>query len=96
MIRKAAHVSVYGVLSWLSFRALRLSQEAPAARHAGLALLLVFIVATSDEYSQSRSRFRTGSPIDVVYDMTGGLAALGLAFLWRRAIPPRHSARRKS
>jgi len=96
VIRKAAHVSVYGVLSWLAFRALRLSQDAPAARHAGLALLLVLVVAASDEYHQSRSRWRTGSFSDVVYDLTGGLAALGLAFVWRRAVPPRPSAPRKT
>jgi VanZ family protein len=83
-IRKTAHVSVYGVLALLNFRALRLSQPATAARHAGLTLLLVFIVASGDEYRQSFSRARTGAFTDVIYDLTGGLAALGLAILWRR------------
>jgi VanZ family protein len=95
MIRKGAHVGVYGVLSWLTFRALRLSQDAPAARHAGLALLLVLVVAASDEYRQSRSRWRTGTITDVGYDLAGGLAALGVAFLWRRIVPPRQRASRK-
>jgi VanZ family protein len=94
-IRKSAHVGVYGVLSWLSFRALRLSQEAPAARHAGLALLLVLVVAASDEYRQSRSRYRTGSLADVGYDLTGGLAGLGLAFVWRRLVPSAQSPPRE-
>ena len=87
-IRKTAHVSVYGVLSLLTFRALRLSQDATAARHAGLTLLLVLVVASSDEYRQSRSRARTGALTDVGYDLAGGLAALGLAILWRRPRAP--------
>ena len=89
-IRKTAHVSVYGVLALLAFRALRLSQDATATRHAGLTLLLVLIAASSDEYRQSLSRARTGALADVGYDLAGGLAALGLAILWRR---PRRPAR---
>jgi VanZ family protein len=95
-IRKTAHVSVYGVLSWLTFRALRLSQVAPLARHAGIALLLVLVVAASDEYRQSRSRYRTGALTDVVYDLAGGLVALGLAILWSRKLGPAPSTPRKS
>ncbi len=83
-IRKTAHVSVYGVLALLNFRALRLSQEATAARHAGLTLLLVFVVASGDEFRQSFSRARTGVFTDVIFDLAGALAALGLAILWRR------------
>ena len=93
-IRKTAHVSVYGMLSMLTFRALRLSFEAPVARHAGLALLLVLVAASADEYHQSFSRARTGAVTDVIYDLAGGLAALGLAILWRRLLgPPRSEAR---
>ena len=83
-IRKTAHVSVYGVLALLNFRALRLSQEATAARHAGLTLLLVFVVASGDEFHQSFTRARTGAFTDVIFDLAGALAALGLAILWRR------------
>jgi VanZ family protein len=95
-IRKAAHVSVYGVLSWLTFRALRLSQDAPLLRHAGLTLLLVLIVGSSDELHQSRSRARTGAVGDVIFDLTGGLAALGLAIAWNRLGTPWAPAARKS
>ncbi len=94
-IRKSAHVSVYGVLALLNFRALRLSQAATLARHAGLTLLLVLVVASGDEYRQSLSRARTGAITDVVYDLVGGLAALGLALLWGRIFGAAQSPPRK-
>jgi VanZ family protein len=84
-IRKLAHVSVYGVLALLSFRALRLSFEATALRHAGLALVLVLSAAATDEYRQSLSKRRTGSLADVGYDLVGGVAALAIAVAWQRA-----------
>ena len=77
-IRKTAHVSVYGVLALLSFRAFRLSLEASTLRHAALALALVVVSAATDEYRQSLSRARTGSLADVGYDLAGGVAVLTL------------------
>ena len=94
-IRKTAHVSIYAVLALLTVRALRLSQESTATRHAGLTLLLVLVVASSDEYRQSLSRARTGSLADVGYDLAGGLAAVGLAILLRRARGPARAQTRK-
>lgn len=85
-IRKSAHPTVYGVLALLGFRALRLSSAAGAGRHAGLALLLVLAVAASDELRQSRSRARTGSQVDVGYDLAGGAAALALRGLGAAAL----------
>jgi VanZ family protein len=84
-IRKAAHVSVYGVLALLSIRALRLSFAGTALRHGALALALVLAAAATDEIHQSLSRRRTGSVADVGLDAAGGLAAIGLALAWRRA-----------
>jgi VanZ family protein len=75
-IRKLAHVSVYGVLALLCFRAFRLSLEATALRHAGLALALVLGAAATDEYRQSLSRYRTGALADVGFDLLGGALAL--------------------
>jgi VanZ family protein len=77
-IRKTGHVSVYGVLALLSFRAVRLSLAASTLRHAALALALVIVSAATDEYRQSLSRARTGSLADVGYDLAGGVAALAL------------------
>ena len=94
-IRKTAHVSVYGVLALLAFRALRLSQDSTATRHAGLTLLLVLVAASGDEYRQSLSRARTGALADVGYDLAGGLAALGLAILLRRSHGPARAQTRE-
>jgi VanZ family protein len=84
-IRKLAHISVYGVLALLGFRALRLSFEATLLRHAGLALALVLAAAATDEYHQSLTRRRTGTLWDVGYDVLGGAVALALLLLWQRA-----------
>jgi VanZ family protein len=92
-IRKAAHLSVYGVLALLGFRALRLSLGASARRHASLALALVLVVASIDEYHQSFSSARTGTVKDVGYDLAGALAALALCAL---ASAARRSQRRPS
>ena len=78
VIRKAAHMGVYGVLALLSFRALRLSLAASTLRLAGLALALVLGTAASDEFLQSFSETRTGSLSDVGYDLAGALVALAI------------------
>ena len=77
-IRKAAHMSVYGVLALLGFRALRLSLAANLPRLAGLAVGLVLVTAASDEFMQSFSKTRTGSVLDVGYDLAGAVVALAL------------------
>ena len=84
-IRKLAHVSVYGVLALLGFRAFRLSLGASVLRHAGLALALVLAAAATDEVRQSLSRSRTGTLGDVGYDMVGGSTALAILIAWQRA-----------
>ena len=77
-IRKAAHMSVYGVLALLGFRALRLSLAGTVLRLAGLAVGLVLVTAASDEFMQSFSKNRTGSLLDVGYDLAGAVVALAL------------------
>ena len=85
LIRKAAHMGVYGVLALLSFRAIRLSLAATLLRLAGLALALVFAAGATDEFLQSFSETRTGSRMDVGYDFAGAVVALALLVAWRRA-----------
>ncbi len=90
-IRKAAHVAEYAVLAALALRALRLSfrRSRPSLRSAlalpALALLLVLAVAAFDEAGQARRDARTGSLVDVGWDLLGGTlgctAALALARL---------------
>lgn len=84
-VRKLAHFSVYAVLafwSWLAFyrsnTALLRNYWFPAT------LLLVAAVASIDEYNQSFLDSRTGSPFDVLIDLTGGLSMLLTILLIRR------------
>ena len=86
LVRKAAHVTEYAILSMFAFRAWWLSFEASLARIAALSLGLVFAVAALDEARQSLSLARTGTPWDVAIDVAGGAAALGLLLLVQRGL----------
>jgi VanZ family protein len=83
-LRKAAHVVEYAVLALLAFRAMWLTFHTLLGRIAGLALLLVLVVATADETRQALLGGRTGSAGDVLLDATGALAALGIVLLYMR------------
>lgn len=83
-VRKTAHVVEYAVLALLAFRAMWLTFQTLLGRLAGLALLLVIVVATADETRQALLGGRTGSAGDVLLDATGALAALGIALLYMR------------
>ncbi len=76
-IRKSAHFIEYAILALLAFRAALLT----AARHrigtaCWVALFLVATLAAADEFRQSLSTARTGSPYDVLIDVTGGVVGL--------------------
>ena len=79
-IRKLAHLVGYGILGALAFR---------ADKRLAIAFGVVLLVALADEYSQGLTRSRTGSPWDVLLDLTGAaLAIIGVpavrARLWSR------------
>jgi VanZ family protein len=84
--RKTCHLTEYGVLAWLLWRAIRkpLKRDARPWRwpEAGLALALVFAYAASDELHQVFVPNRTAQISDVLIDTSGGVAALLL--LWLR------------
>jgi len=87
VIRKAAHVSVYGVLSWVAFNSWRrtlLKSEDWHISWTMLALALCLLAATADELHQSFVPSRTSSPKDVMYDMTGAGIVQALLFLVKR------------
>ncbi|MCO6509694.1 MAG: VanZ family protein [Aridibacter famidurans] len=86
IIRKSAHFIEYAILAALAHRAFRGSSRTLLASHPFLiALLSAAIVAVADETYQSFDPSRTGSPIDVLIDLSGALAALAAArFLARR------------
>jgi VanZ family protein len=76
MIRKAAHVTEYGILAALSFRAVREGRGGFVLRWALIALAIVLCVASCDELLQSFSPTRTSSPWDVLIDVCGAAVAL--------------------
>ena len=75
-IRKGAHFSVYGFLSFLSFRSWRvtLPRRSPwTFTWSGLALLLTLAAASYDEFHQIFVPSRTASGYDVLLDMVGAV-----------------------
>ncbi len=75
-IRKTAHFTAYGFLSFLSYRSWRATFPSRAPwtfKWAGLALALTLAAASSDEFHQSFVPSRTSSPLDVLLDMMGAI-----------------------
>ena len=81
LIKKGGHMTAYGILAALLWRALGAS---PANwKLAGLAWALAVLYAASDETHQLFVPGRHGSPVDVAIDGAG--ACITLLVLWRRA-----------
>ncbi len=72
VLRKAAHMTEYGLLCLLWWRALRTASPAPA-----VAVALVY--AATDELHQTFVSGRHGSPLDWAIDAAGVAIAVGLA-----------------
>jgi VanZ family protein len=75
-VRKAAHFTVYGILSGLAFYSWRASMPARLRwtfKWSGLALALTFVASCLDEFHQSFVPSRTASPHDVLLDMMGAM-----------------------
>ena len=92
LIRKAGHVTGYGILCVLLFQAwYHTFFDFPARRLrlrcAGLALGMTLVTALLDEWHQSFDPSRTASIRDVGLDVTGGILFLAIALfvlkLWR-------------
>jgi len=72
-IRKTAHVTEYGILALLAWRAFSFSRK---FYRWLLPIGLVLVIASIDEFNQSFEPSRGSSPYDVLLDVTGGTAAL--------------------
>ena len=72
-VRKLAHVVVYAILAALAWR---------ADRRWVVVMTVCLLVASADEWLQSRAMNRTGTPWDVLLDVAA--AALTLVVLRRR------------
>ncbi len=84
MARKAAHLTEYGILTALSFRAVREDRLGFALRWAAIALAITVCVASTDETLQSFTPTRNGTPWDVLLDSCGAMIALLVIALFHR------------
>ncbi|MEO2075939.1 MAG: VanZ family protein [Bacillus sp. (in: firmicutes)] len=76
IIRKATHVTVFGILAFLLFKSLEIYRLSYIS-----AWILTFLYAISDEYHQSFMPGRGPSFRDVLIDSSGALLALLLVWL---------------
>jgi VanZ family protein len=84
-IRKAAHFGSYGLLGALAFFSWRATLPALPRwtfRWSALALLLVLIAASLDEFHQTFVSSRTGNWHDVALDFTGAIFFQGVIAFW--------------
>jgi len=81
ILRKAAHMTEYGLLWWLWRHALG---------HGGAAALITLAYAATDEWHQTFVTGRHGSPVDWLIDATG--VAIAALVAWRLYSQPRSVA----
>jgi VanZ family protein/cyclophilin family peptidyl-prolyl cis-trans isomerase len=82
LVRKAAHVLVYGVLSLLSFRAFRAGRAGWKGQWAISAVGWAAAVAAADELHQSFVPRRDGTLSDFVLDVAAAAAVQGIWMLF--------------
>lgn len=81
IIRKIAHPCVYAVLAYFAYRAFYFSPQNFLRKFwFPVSLLLVFLIASLDEFNQSFLVSRTSSPYDVLLDTLGGFVMLTILF----------------
>ena len=83
VVRKLAHMTEYGVLALLVWRALRGPEHARgwSNKSAALALTICLLYAATDEFHQAFVPGRSASVRDILIDTTGAALALGFAAL---------------
>jgi len=82
--KKAGHVTEYGVLAFLLWRALSKERGWPALPSLSGAFMLSLLYAVSDEFHQAFVPGRNGALTDVGFDALGTLFALGLVWWFSR------------
>ncbi len=81
LIRKAAHLTEYGILSVLWFRAWRAARPGWQWQWASFAVMMALAIASADEIHQTFVPSRTGEFSDVVLDVCGAIIAQFLLWL---------------
>src|ERR1051326_3302049 len=76
VLRKIGHLTAYGIMAALSFRAVREGRSGFTIRWALIALAITVCVASTDEFLQSFTPTRGSSVWDVLLDTVGGTIAL--------------------
>lgn len=85
IVRKTAHFTEYAVLAFLAVRAFLTSAVSMLSQMPFLlALFLVVLIASLDEFNQSFEASRTGSFWDVLIDISGGLVMIVTLVLFHR------------
>ncbi len=88
VLRKGAHIFVYGVLTSLLFRALYSGHTAQYKKAVILAMFFALLYACSDEFHQRYVPGRHGRARDVAVDAMGiGITGYALQRRLRRAQP---------
>ena len=82
LIRKGAHLTEYGIAGALYFRALRGERPGWRWSWAVAAIAIACAVASLDEWHQTFTVTRTGTPKDVVLDTAGAAIAQIILRLW--------------
>jgi VanZ family protein len=90
-LRKIGHFVGYFGLSWLLYRAWRVTLPGPKAwmmRWASIAFAMTALTASLDEWHQTFIPSRTGTWEDVLLDSSAALTAQVLILLWAKRRPP--------
>ncbi len=88
IVKKAAHVVIYAVLTLLTYRSLH--ESGVSKKNAALyAIIFAIAYGISDEYHQSFTAGRDSQPRDVVFDTIGSVGAIVLIWNFLPKAPPR-------
>jgi len=84
VLRKLAHITEYGILTFLAWRVASDGGDKKSVRYLIIAVIFSVLYAVSDEYHQLFVHGRVGSPVDVMIDSVGvAIAGIGI---WRKNI----------
>lgn len=82
VLRKLAHITEYGILTFLAWRVASDRGEKKNIKYLIIAIIFSMLYATSDEYHQLFVHGRVGSPVDVMIDSVGIMIAG--AVIWKK------------